>query len=221
MPDPGGFPTSPLSIIGPQLEAIELAAPLPGPDTAELVDRYFESFTGPLFDTIALDSPRGRFDAGDFQALAALAVEVPSTAVGRLLEDREANELLREIPTDIRIDDRRAAAELSSDSPAATLYDHLRDLDGVGYVTRSKLLALKRPALIPIRDSFLERQLGIPADGQWWAAMGNEWQAPELRKQVDELRSRCKRVPAWVTDLRLLDVAIWMHEHERQSRFKL
>ena len=56
---------------------------------------------------------------------------------------------------------------IGDNSPLATLYTALKSLDQAHYVRASKLLAAKRPGLVPIRDSVVEEFLG--AGERWWS----------------------------------------------------
>lgn len=88
----------------------------------------------------------------------------------------------------------------------------------MGPTTVNKLMARKRPALVPIQDSVVMRELGI-SDGTYWDLW---WQSMHL--QVDthpvvanfaaELR---RNVPeaAHLSLLRTLDIVIWMHGKNR------
>jgi hypothetical protein len=58
---------------------------------------------------------------------------------------------------------------MADDGPLANLYAGLSDVRKISYVSVSKLLAAKRPALVPIRDRVIETLLG--AGERWWAPM--------------------------------------------------
>jgi len=52
--------------------------------------------------------------------------------------------------------------------PFMRLHAAVEALPGAGRVVCSKLLAAKFPHLIPIRDSQVEKLLGIKPIGSWW-----------------------------------------------------
>lgn len=150
------------------------------------------------------------FTAGDLYALALLSAPVDPRAGIQVLEDDTLHTLLSQVPVDVCIADPRAMEILADDGTAELLYDRLRAIESFGYVRTSKLLAFKRPHLIPIRDTVVEHALGAANKRRWWAPMVNAWREPALRTAVTELRRRCgTAVPAYVTDLRLLDVVLW------------
>ena len=77
----------------------------------------------------------------------------------------------------------------------------------VGPVRAGKLLARKRPHLIPIVDQVVERVVRAPA-GQYWSTFQMLLRKPG---SIDAVGRIC---PHWVPEsypiLRCLDVAIWM-----------
>ena len=78
-----------------------------------------------------------------------------------------------------------------------------------------KLLARKRPHLIPVYDAVVKCALGKPKS--FWRSLHEAISADEhgLRPRLAELRAD---VPYQVSDLRILDVVIWMGhsvEHRR------
>jgi hypothetical protein len=72
-------------------------------------------------------------------------------------------------------------------------------------VRASKLLAAKRPHLIPIRDSAVSELLR--AGKKWWLPMLEVVSDEQIRTNIAELS---KTVPADVSVLRRLDVILWM-----------
>lgn len=75
-------------------------------------------------------------------------------------------------------------------------------------VATHKLLARKRPHLIPIRDSVVETAL-LPGVDEWW----RPWWAtlsdrPDLVVQLEELRAAAEAGDRSL--LRLADIAVWM-----------
>jgi len=72
-------------------------------------------------------------------------------------------------------------------------------------VTAGKLLARKRPRLIPIYDSVVKQAMGEPES--WWRPLRAVLRdAPDVVDRVEDLRPEAVDV----STLRLLDVAIWM-----------
>lgn len=144
-------------------------------DAAGLLRRYFETdvqghprFTGAMFERFGGggDAPEcaDRFTTADIVAVSMLSVDVPAATL-RILdsEQHRLNELLATMPTDLDL------ADASDEQLQAG--DHLWTLvreAGVGPVTTSKLLARKRPRLLPVIDSVVKAQLGHPRRGDFY-----------------------------------------------------
>lgn len=200
----GRFPKSPLC----WLHEHEL------PRVAELIAEYYRSYTGRLFDEVACTTAPKRFELCDLLALQALNAPFPLRHVRTMRSDTEFDNLLSQISTDVRINGNGAAQALANDNAADRLYAKLVGLDQVGKATASKLMALKRPALVPIRDTKVEDALGVGRGTiSWWQAMRAEWESDVLSNRVTMLRTLLNGVlPATVSDLRLLDVAVWCQQ---------
>ena len=76
---------------------------------------------------------------------------------------------------------------------------------GLGRTTTSKLLAAKRPGIVPIRDTVVERLL--QADDAWWAPMRLLVQDSRIRNVLVDASTG--PVPTNVFLLRRLDVVLW------------
>ena len=100
------------------------------------------------------------------------------------------------------------------------LYKLLRKQSGLGYVTASKLLATKFPAVVPIRDSKVETLLGLEKSREWWSPIRKLFVVPDqsLAGYLDELK--VPAVVGEVTTLRRLDVILWMEAKARKIETK-
>lgn len=144
-------------------------------DTAPAVDllsRYFHTtlddgsptYTGARFETFqgGGDAPAvaDTFTAADLVAVSLLSVDVPGAAALRILGDDadNLNRPLSRIPADRELRDA-ADDEIGPSSPAEQLWAVVRSA-GVGRVTTSKLLARKRPDLLPVIDTVVTEVLG-------------------------------------------------------------
>src|SRR3546814_19002073 len=96
-------------------------------------------------------------------------------------------------------------AVIADTSPLSSTYNRLKTIDGIGYVRASKLLAAKRPALVPIRDRVVERFLN--AGAACWAPYLGIVQDPQLVVRVKELSAH---VPERVTLILRVSVALLM-----------
>ena len=133
--------------------------------------------------------------------------------------------LLAQIPPQARIEDEDAGELLARGGPAWELWELLRDVTDrktnkrLGPVAAGKLLARKRPDLIPISDSrtSLTFSRQAPAlDGRWWDDVRSA--ALDPRRAVNGMTLweyladlavavNVTRLPV----LRVLDILGWMH----------
>lgn len=85
----------------------------------------------------------------------------------------------------------------------------LREQHGIGYVTTSKLLARKRPRLIPVYDRVVRERTG--GSDAFWSDL-----AEELRRDGRSLHDRLVRLRSEsgvgddISVLRVFDVIAWM-----------
>ncbi|TGB44648.1 DUF6308 family protein [Mycolicibacterium peregrinum] len=182
---------------------------------AEQVDRdlrrYFgggrDSFTGRWFEEFAAIGDPNRFEASDVLAVEALSVAVPPESAARLIvtESERFNQRLRTIPREMDLwdADRNVVDEHSA---AHTLHAELQTLPGIGWVVASKLLATKRPRLLPILDNEV-RDFLRPPKGRFWLSLQAELSDPTRRFAI---AAACKAAPPHVSLLRRIDVALWM-----------
>jgi hypothetical protein len=166
----------------------------------EFSGRWFEKFVG-------MGDPN-RFDPADVLAVEALSVKVAPESAAKLLitEAARFNDLLQRIPSDRdmwQVD----GSIFDSGSAAQNLHTALDDLWGIGGVIAGKLMAAKRPRLIPILDSGVERVLK-PAKGRFWGTMYDQISDQGRRQKIAEV---CATAPSEVSLLRRIDVALWMH----------
>lgn len=173
---------------------------------AEDFDRYFSSFTGRWFEHFGAVGDPNRFEASDLIAVEALSVQVPPEAAAKLLvtEPDQFNALLRRIPRSLNMWD--TPRDDLQNGPGAVLHTMLRTLSGVDWVIAGKLLAAKRPRLIPILDNKV-RDLLQPPPARFWISMWDELSDASRRATITDI---CADAPADVSLLRRVDVALWM-----------
>lgn len=171
-------------------------------------------YTGSRFEAMAaMNADPNALGPEDVVAVSMLSVNVPAKAAIRVL-DRDAaavRQLLGQIPHDLDLVDADPQL-LDSDSPAGRLWQLLRGgRDGLGPTTTSKLLAAKRPRLLPIWDSFVHSATGLDTVNYWtkFRFVLNDDQR-RLWKWLGELRSLATNVPQSISELRMLDVLLWM-----------
>jgi hypothetical protein len=141
---------------------------------------------------------------------------VPIEVAIALLEGDLGSEIaseLRQLPIDVDLSDDRAYDYVADGGPADRAWRLLKDCDQVGWVTAGKVLARKRPRLIPVYDNVVRCVYGSPR-GFWL------WLHGQLRADgavlIDRLRElhRAADLPAAISPLRTLDVVVWMR-HRR------
>jgi hypothetical protein len=132
---------------------------------------------------------------------------------------KELGTLLDGIPTDIRLGEMDANAHVSDGSPADSAWHLLESRDGVGWVTAGKLLARKRPHLIPVWDDVVSCALGKRNRGDVWQWMDGllRQTGGALQRAIDGLQ-QVAAIPPSVSRIRVLDVVIWMRHHDDHRR---
>ncbi|WP_229076629.1 DUF6308 family protein [Actinoplanes sp. DH11] len=196
--------------------------------------RYFAeppatTYTGRWFETLggggAHDAVRNRITGDDLIAVEGLSVEIPAEARRDLIDGplgASIGSRLAEIPTAVPITDPRAALLLRPGGDAdeahkelkAARYVHRRRDLTLGHVIAGKLLARKRPELIPVYDSRVKCQLGRPAE--FWLPLHQRFAGDggALSAALTDARVAAG-VADLTSDLRALDVVLWMRHEDR------
>ena len=179
-------------------------------------DRYLDPgrFSGAWFDT--LDGPgdaaevANRITPADLVAVSTLSVNISGWAAIDLL-DRKADDLsglLTAVPTDVELHD---ASDAHVDAVFA-VQDALDAVDGIGHVTRSKLLARKRPHLVPVRDQHVLSALIGRDHGPLTRPLRDALRDNlDVRDRLHVLRTKANR--DGLSLLRTLDIVVWMRAH--------
>jgi hypothetical protein len=199
-------------------------------EAAALVGEYYTKLyrndlpqTGSRFDDWAGGGDKREvahiITADDVLAVSFLSVQVTARAAIGLIETHagEVSELLKRIPTDLDLSavaPDEYAEVLGSQSPANQLWRLLRGSDsyrwGIGPTTASKIMARKRPRLIPIFDSVVGPLMGHPtSDGQWetWHSVLTDGSG--LPERLRMIRGKAA-IEHDISDLRTMDVVLWM-----------
>ena len=188
------------------------------------LDQGGSVFTGASFELIGQDDTAPfEITAADLVALSTLSVPVGSYAAIELMSREfraDATRLLKLIPVGAAIDDADAMKHLAENgaSPAAQLWSRISAVYGMGAVSTSKLLARKRPALIPVYDNVIDTQLNLSGVAAMWSRF-HEWvnRQQDGSTLIDYARQLAVRgsLPAYVTPLRVIDVVLWMDGRPR------
>jgi hypothetical protein len=181
----------------------------------ELLLAYFDPdgpFAGSTFDDLP-ENPKGEFCASDLVAASLLDVRFGPRAVRPLLAagPNSISKHLNDIPDHIDLWD----ATEDDLAPAYELWNAVIELDGVGPTRASKLLARKRPRLIPIEDSVIRKALPLGKDS--WASLRSALRDEHVRKYIEDIRP--PGIATTISTLRLLDAATWMrHSNSRAAK---
>lgn len=203
---------------------------------AELLHAYFEEETSTGFPRTGsrFESWRGGgarvgsanvLTEEDILAVSFLGVRVRGTAAFGLLHTHQETitRLLLEIPADLDLVDleRENFNEVlgSGTSAASRLWGVFANDSGpkwgIGATTASKLLARKRPRLIPVYDSVIDRVTGLgrTAQTQWldWHSALLDTDLPEVLEEIRALSG----IKEHISQLRVMDVVLWMHGMEQ------
>jgi hypothetical protein len=105
-----------------------------------------------------------------------------------------------------------AAPLIASGSPADRAWHLLNseEATGIGWVTAGKLLARKRPRLIPVYDRVV-RCVFAPPKNSFWTWLHEQLQADggRLPRSLAKLHADTG-LPSTVSAIRVLDVVVWM-----------
>ena len=185
-------------------------------------------FSGARFESLGgggdIPEHRDRITPWDLVAVKCLSVDVPIDVSLDLLEGALGDQIagfLEDVPADIDLGDDEARTHIEPGSPAQCAWHALVDQTDVGTVTAGKLLARKRPRLIPIWDTVVSCVYDVPKGNDEWV-----WLNDLLRERDGALSLKVAAVrdaaalDVNVSVLRTLDVILWMrHRHEhRRSR---
>ena len=180
-----------------------------------LARRYWsDAFTGRYFHELADRDRPNAITAADIAAVSTLGVTIPGAVVIWLLRDGrdEVSALLEDIPTDVDIWD--AGERLARGGALWTLWDLLlvgcwpapKPANGMHRTKISKLLATKRPRLVPIYDTVLEKLL--PPVANYWTAFERALGDEELRLLLSIAAGG--GAPEGAGLLRRVDAMLWM-----------
>jgi len=170
-------------------------------------------YTGSRFERLSGGGDRpsvaDEFTADDLVAVTMLSVTVPARAGLEILERQrsEIRELLKQIPTDLDLASVEGDA-ITPEWPAWRLWTRLMEINGLGSTTVSKLLARKRPRLLPVYDSLVAELL--QPRGDFWNALHRTLRVgtPSLQEHLLSLRAE-SGIGEDISPLRVFDVVAW------------
>lgn len=203
------------------------------PEVESALKRYFSTegkgFTGSQFENLIKDSDPYAITSQDLIAITTLSVDVPARAAIWILSKEGQNEIskhLRQIPVDTDIWDPRVKDIFADSGHVMDLWRKLEFANwpipksggGLGGITkRSKILAAKRPRLIPVLDRVVTGTL--PKSDNRWTAIQNVLTNEKYRIKLQKALTH-ESVPESVSLLRRIDVVIWINNEERFRKKK-
>ncbi|WP_089153977.1 DUF6308 family protein [Micromonospora sp. NBS 11-29] len=199
----------------------EIVAVLDAPDSVGDLRRYFHgadgaSFTGGQFDLLGGGGSRpevaNTVTAEDLVAVELLGVAIPAPQRLDLLQGplgRKVSAELLAIPTDVELGEDDALAYVIGGGPADAAWHLLRDTPRIGWVIAGKLLARKRPKLVPVYDAVVSCAYGTRSGFWEWLHGTLREDDGALARRLDALHREAE-LPAGVSRLRVLDVVFWM-----------
>jgi hypothetical protein len=192
---------------------------LEGREAVKQVQKYFKPggrFSGRQFEFIGGrgDAPEvaHRFTAEDLVAVSLLSVNIPGNVAIEILTTRaeEFSELLSQIPLVETLWGADESVVDDHDSVAADLWRQLERIHGVGWVTANKLLARKRPHLLPVYDRVVKAKLQ-PRSKKFWIPLRNTLLRDDgaIIHRLEEIKDQAD-LDVDPSLLRILDVVVWM-----------
>ncbi len=192
----------------------------PNPDTGQV------AYTGSRFEQLDgggdRDGVADLISAADLLAVTMLGVRVPTAVSLRLLEGDLGVQVvghLRKIPVHVALGESGATELLAAGGHAARAWHLLEGCEGVGWVTAGKLLARKRPRVLPVWDNVVSCALGRPVGAWLWLDelfRAGDGALPELLEGVRVAAETSDRV----TRARVLDVIVWMRHYAAHTQNK-
>lgn len=173
----------------------------------------YSGYIGSRFERFAGGGDRPEaadyFTADDIVAVSTLSVRIPGSAAIELLETQRSDfrEMLRLIPTNVDLADV-SPEDIGPDWPAWMLWEELMKLAHVDWVTASKLLARKRPRLLPVYDRVVRAY--VAPQGSYWRALNSALRVDDaaLHRELLSVRAR-SGVGEDISVLRVFDVIAW------------
>ena len=192
--------------------------------------RYFATradgsfqYTGARFDTLGRDyDNHDKITATDIVAVQTLSVVVPGQVAIDLLEGplgHGLSRLLQKVPHDVELGTSAAAEHVRDKGPADKAWRLLDACHGVGWVIAGKILARKRPKLLPIYDGVVKCAFGSPKS--FWQYLDERLQEDGglLRAAISRLR-RDTGTPSAISDIRMLDIVLWMRHRPGHTTYR-
>jgi hypothetical protein len=194
------------------LRPIELRDGIVLSDPLRVALDFLEAYGTPELSESRATAP---FGEADLRLANRGGARIAAVEFAAILERRsEVENALRAIPIDASL---AAPARLVPWLPLTRLFDAFADIRGVGLAKVTKALHPRRPALIPMLDSFVQAYLsgidrrGSPSFAEQAVALvrGFKDDLDRNRGGLHELRRELERRGYRITEVRILDILIW------------
>lgn len=185
---------------------------------ASAIVRHIDSTAG-SFDRLTSVSDPAHITADDIVASSMLGYVVPAPAAAWILSP-EGQWLTAEILADIPVDEDLWSCHAPAILRAADLFQLLRaptsqlPADGeaaaLGQATATRLLAAKRPRLVPIDDRQIRQSLRYPKDALWfrrWRDVMDD-ELIDLARSARHIATEERAEAANLSELRVLDIVV-------------
>jgi hypothetical protein len=210
-----------------------LAAENVRPSVEAALQEYFtdkgKRHTGSQFETFVRGSDPYQFTERDILAVSMLNVDIPARAALWILSPEgqsHTSELLKNVPVDVDIWHSEAANVFADDGNLDKLWKLLGRANwptaasggGLGGSTkRSKLIAAKRPRLVPVLDRVVIGEL--PKSENYWRAFQETLSDESIRESLAKA-TNYDFIPSEISLLRKIDIVIWMNNHKKYRKPK-
>jgi len=189
----------------------------------------YTRYSGAHFERIGGGGDRpevaDQFTAEDLLAVTMLSVRIEGYHALEILyyQASELNGLLAQIRPGIALQDTQAKTLIAEGGPAWNLWSMICDIEArpeshrIGPVAAGKLLARKRPQLLPVYDSRIKKVLSRPRiDNRWWHDLRDQLiNDQDLVRELESVRDRA--AAGHMSLLRIFDVMVWMFSWEGED----
>jgi Family of unknown function (DUF6308) len=180
----------------------------------ELALEFLEAYSG--LETGDSSGPAS-FDESDLRLANRGGARISAAQIAAILERRgEVERALGQLDPDASLMDATSSIPWT---PLTRLFDAFADIHGVGFSKMTKALHKKRPALIPMLDSFVQEYLtrdlpqtsSAASFGERGIALVRSYKQDldRNRSALHEIQRELARRGYQLTEVRLLDLLIW------------
>jgi hypothetical protein len=178
--------------------------------------------TGRKFETFDFDNSHTNIiGSSDILAVSMLSIQIlrgtnsgiePTKVLQLIDKSSEIEKHLHEVGVDLKLEDVSVAEFQRVLTESVSIWKILEEI-GIPRVAKYKLLARKRPALFPIRDTVMERQLGNPEDWyeNWFLAFQDK--NLDLKHRLGLIREKVAAA-SHLSLLRVADIVIWERQQD-------